>query len=267
MPSSGLLTRGRRVTLLAILALGLLAAPLWVPATDLGEPTFTYERAEVVVGEEGITYANESYSTFSMAISDEIACTGGLHDYRACAFERHLQTNGTIPSGWYASNPDAPFYDGRGAYRFVQLDGSSFETVSVVNTSVRNDQGGYRIDLALEPVSHTEALESVSRDVDAEGADLPAVVTEAAREGTARSRREVDVPPQLIAVNDRYYRVYRADHSEPGPIVGVLSAVVVFGGPLVGVGYLLRLRRMVELRLVDEGTRSGRNVPENDRSR
>lgn len=61
MPSDSRITAFHRDMLLAVVALTLLVAPLWVPAINIGDPTYTYERAQIVLDDEdGITYANET---------------------------------------------------------------------------------------------------------------------------------------------------------------------------------------------------------------
>jgi len=202
VPSESPLTALQRDALLAVVALALLTAPLWLPATGLGTETYVYERAEVVIDDEnGIAYANDTGVPLGTAVSEEIACTTAWA-IRPCAFERYLAANNTVPSEVYTSNPGSDRSVPVEPYGYAQADGVVYETAYVANRSARNDDGMYRLDLALEPVAADEALRSVSIDASAEYADTPPVVVEAARDGTAIASREIEVPQTPIRLDD-----------------------------------------------------------------
>lgn len=253
MPSTTLLSSLRRCAIAALLALGLIAAPLWVPALHLDDPTYEYERASVVIDEsDGITYANESSPVVTERLSDDIGCLHSYFDYRLCAFERQLIGNTTVPSGWYTSNTDARIDSDWGQYRFVQLDGSTYQADTVVNESVTNENGRYRVDLTLEPVAPERVLDTVAVDPSADRSAVDPVVSEAAIEGAATSHRDIDVPATVLEPSeDSYYRVYQAGNSEPAPTGAALSALLFWGSPLVGIGILLLLTRYVDVRYSD----------------
>ena len=252
MPSNGVLTPFRRTLLWVVIAVVLLASPVAVSATNVSERTYTYERAEVVVDDEdGIAYAGDP-DLYNRHLSEDIGCsTPG--DTRTCAFERYLVSNGTVPTGMYASDPSSAspaFGLDIERYRYVQLDGTVYEPTYVANRTVQNDDGNYRIDLALESTEATDAL----RDVSDGRTDVPSVVAEAAREGSASADREVEVPRTPIRVDDgTYYRVYQSDRSDPEPMMPVYATAVSILGPLAGLSILYRRVQRFELTYVDEG--------------
>lgn len=256
MFSSGVLTPFRRTLLWVVVAVVLLASPVAVSAMNVSETTYTYERAEVVVDDEdGITYAGDP-DLYSIHLSEDIGCSTPA-DTRTCAFERHLVSNATVPTEMYATNPSAAIHMfdlGLERYRYVQLDGSVYEPTYVVNQSVRNDDGSYRVDLALESADATDALRDVSIDASNERADVPSVVVEAAREGSASADHEVGVPQTPIRVDDgTYYRVHQSDRSDPEPMMPVYGTALSIVGPLAGLSILYRLCQRLEVTSVDEG--------------
>lgn len=250
MPSATALSSPRRVALAGLLAVALLGAPIWVPALHLDDPTYTYERLEVVVDEEdGITLVNDSTFPGSEQLSDRLGCTHPLEDYRLCGFERQLQDEGTVPSGWYTSNPGRGISSAWARYQYLQLNGTTYEAVTRVNESVTNENGLYSVDLALERVDHDAVLDAISRDTaETEALDVHPRVVDAAEEGSATSHEEIDVPATVFAVEDGYYRVYKADESGPAATGGALSALLYWGCPPLGVWILLHLRRYVDVR-------------------
>lgn len=233
---------------LAVVALLLLAAPLWVPAVDLGEPRYQYERAQVVVDEtDGVTFANETKPPFGTHVSDDIGCSVPA-DTRTCAFERHLASNNTVPTAAYVTGPDATPRMPAERYRFVQVEGSLYETTYVANESARRG-GQYRVDLALEPVEPAAALREVARDASSDSADVPAVAVTAAKQGEATARREVAVPRTPLRLADgTYYRVYLADSRAPHPATRYLGGLLPIYGPLFGLAGAYRLSGRFEVR-------------------
>lgn len=257
MPSDSGLTARRRDLLLAVVALALLAAPVWVPAVNVGEPTYAYERVQIVADDEdGIAYVDETDVPPRIAISDDVACSNAW-EVRPCAFERYLASNETIPTEVYTNNPDAPQTIPVERYRYALIDGDVYETAYVANRSVQNDDGLYRIDLALEPASAEDVLRTVSLDASAEYVDAPSVVVEAATEGRATAHHEAEVPRTPLRLDDgRYYRVYEAGSSEPSPFGRLLRTGFPTVGPLVGLGLAVHLSRRVEVTHVgDDGDR------------
>lgn len=254
MPSDDLLTPVRRDGLLAVLALVLLAAPLWAPSLHLGDPTYRYERAEVVINDTSIEYANETGVPYETPISDDVACSSGW-EVRACAFERLLVENRTIPTRVYSSNPNdetrrwSSFED---RYHSVLLNDTVYRVTYVTNSSAPRSDGMYRVDMSLEPASPERVLEHVS--MRAESDDVPPVVAEAARSGEAQAPREVAVPDTPIRLDDgTYYRVYRVRWSDdPSPIARALDFFLTYVAPLVGLSLIARLSENVEVTYVGE---------------
>ncbi|WP_135806551.1 hypothetical protein [Halorussus marinus] len=248
MPAERRLSTLQRDALLAILALALLTAPLWLTATSLGAETYVYERAEVVIDDEsGIAYANDTGVPLGASVSDEIACTTAWA-VRPCVFEQYLASNNTVPSEIYTSNPGTSHSVPIEPYGYAQADGVVYETAYVANRSARNEDGMYRLDLALEPVGAEEALRSVSIDASTERPDAPSVAVEAAQEGRAVAPREIEVPQTPIRVDDgRYYRVYGARTTEPNPFGRLLRTGLSWLGPLVGLLLSYRLWGRIEV--------------------
>lgn len=249
MPSDGRFTALHRDVLLAVVALALLTAPLWVPATNLGEPTYTYERAEVVVDDEGgITYANDTEVPLRVDISENVACSNSWA-VRPCGFERYLASNDvTIPSGIYTTNPSDRQSVPREKYGYALVNGTAYETVYTVNRSVQNENGMYRLDLALEPTDPDEALRSVSLPASADHVGIPPEAAESAREGEATSHREVEVPERPLRLDDgTYYRVYSAGSSDPNGLERLARTALTTVGPLFGLVYAYLVSRRFEV--------------------
>lgn len=244
-----------RDVLLAVIALALLSTPVWVSAANVGEPTYTYERAQVVLdSEDGIAFANDSAVSRRVSISDDIGCSN-YWDVRPCAFERYLAANNTVPTGIHSTNPDAThlgFAEER--YRYVQINGTVYEVAYETNRSVQNDDGLYRVELALEPTSADDALRAVSRKASTERG-VPKVAVEAAEEGEATSNREVEVPQTPLRLDDgTYYRVYETASDRPTNGEQTLQSGLSVFGPVVGLLVLYHLSRRVEVTYVGPET-------------
>ncbi len=250
MPSSPTLSPFRRDLVLAVVAFLLLVSPALVSVSNISGTTYTYDRTEVVVDEEnGITYATDPPSD-DAHISEEIGCSVP-QDTRTCAFERHLLSNATIPTEVYTNNPAAPFDIGINRYQYVELDGSVYDVSYVGNRSVQRDDGLYRIDLALEPTEATDALRHVSINVSTESEEVPPVVVEAARQGTATADRAVEIPQTPLRVGeDTYYRVLLTSQNDPNSIGSLFGLGLSIVGPIAGLYIGYRLSRRVEIRYV-----------------
>lgn len=248
-----MLTPRHRDALLALLAIGLLATPLWAPTDDLGDDTYTYERAQVVVDDEdGISYADEPRVRGIGPISEELGCSTEFPS-RTCAFERLLVENETVPTEIYTTTTGSTTLPSTDRYRYVQIDGDAYATRYVANESVTNAQGLYRIDLALEPVSAEDVLERISVDATAEYGDVPDVVAEAAREGSATSHREVTVPQMPIRLDDgTYYRVYLSERSSSDVDPRLLNVVFDVSSVTIGLLVLHALSRRFEVSYVGD---------------
>lgn len=240
-----------RSLLLALLGLFLLAGPLWIPLFHLDDPTYTYERTEVVVdAEEGITFA-ETDRPEPRYLSEDIACTQPFRDARICALERLVRSNETVPSGIYTTNPNLSSHSiSGGRYQYVQLDGTTYEPTLVPNRSVRNDEGLTRLDLALERVPPRDALRAVAINISAD-ADVPAVVRSAARTGSATTHRDVEVPRNPLEVEaGEYYVVTIGDRSDPVRTAVALAVLGPLIAPFFGLFLLYRAWNSLELRYV-----------------
>lgn len=251
--SNEILTPRRRDVLLGLLAIGLLATPLWAPMDDLGGETYTYERAQVVVDDEnGITYVGDPAVSQVGTISDELGCSTGF-EIRTCAFERLLVENETVPAGAYTTTTDYADLPSLDGYRYVQIDGDVYSTEYVANESATGQGGMYRVELALEPGSASDALDRISVATTAEYRDVPDVVAEAAREGSATSHREHEVPQTPIRLDDgRYYRVYQSERSSSDVDPRLPDVVFDVAGVTIGLLVLHSLSRRFEVSYVGD---------------
>ncbi|WP_276300530.1 hypothetical protein [Halorussus lipolyticus] len=244
-----LLTPARRDALLAVLALVLLVAPIWAPMLHLGDPADRYERALVTAENGTIEYANESKLRTDIPISTEIVCTEPFMRSRGCFFEYYLAEGHTISTGIWSSNPDYAPLPSFERYRYAAVNGSVYEIARDVNESVQNDEGLYRVELALDPEPADEVLRSVS--VSAER--VPSPVRRAAERGTATSHREIEVPETPVRLADgTYYRVYEAGKTDPSNLAGLLDGIVRYSFPFLGLALVGYLRSRFEVRYVGE---------------
>lgn len=253
MSRLALLTPARRDALLAVVALALLVAPVWAPMLHLGDPADRYERVRVTTANDTIEYVNESDLRTNIPVSAEVACTEPFMRSRGCFFERYLAEGHTISTGIWSSNPDHAVLPSFERYRYAVVNGSVYEIAYRANESVRNDDGLYRVELALEPEPADEALRSVSVPADR----VPDQIRRAADRGAATSHRELEVPETPVRLDDgTYYRVYEAGETDPSEFVGLLDGIVRYGLPFVGIALVDCLSGRFEVRYV--GEESGR---------
>jgi hypothetical protein len=261
------LTPRRRDALRALVAVLLLAGPVWIPALHLDDPTYQYERTRVVVDGGGVALVNGSEAPPRTTPSDRIVCAGTTS--RACAFERHLTRNHTVLTGIYASSPGErtdTFAVGPDRYDYVQIDDAIYEPTTLANRSrtyvvangtvyrrgtapdgVATSGTLYRSELSLRRASPTEALADVSRDPDA----VPAPIGRAAETGVGTSHTRLEVPQTPIQTgNETYYRVHLAEWRGPVIESGWIETLLVVGASIAGLVTLYRLRRRVEITYV-----------------
>jgi len=241
-----------RAALLAALAFALLATPLWAPTDEFAGDTYTYERSEVVVDEDGISYVDEPRIRGIGPISEDLGCSTQFSS-RTCAFERLLVENETVPTEIYTSNADNTALPSTDRYRYVQIDGNVYETEYVANESATRSDGMYRLDLALDRAVASDALERISIDASSDHSDVPDVVVEAAREGSATTPEEVRAPRTPIQLDDgRHYRVYQTGSSSPDVDPRVIDVLFDVSGVTVGLIVLDVLRRRFEVSYVGD---------------
>jgi hypothetical protein len=266
MSSIDRLTPQRRDALRAVVALALLAGPLWIPALHLADPTYRYERAQVTADGPGVAFENESAVPAGTILSEEIACAG--YSSRVCAFERQLARNTTVLTGIYSSTAGtgtSSFALAPDGHDYVQINGTVYEATTVANRSrvyvVANgtvyekgtapddaDTSGdlYRVALSHQQVPPAEVLSRVSRDVDT----VSPPIARAARTGTGVAHRDLDVPETPIrTADDTYYRVYLAGQRETDGLAWLETGLII-GTPIAGLIILVRLRRRVEITYV-----------------
>lgn len=234
MAANGPLTPARRDALLAVAALGLLVAPLWVPALHLDDPRYRYESVAIETDGARMAFATEPEDPL-LGISERIACAGERWG-RACVFEHAVAANRTVPTRIYASQERAfrdDVFDHR--YRFVHVNGTVYEVGAVANTSAPG-HGRFRLDLAHRPIEADRALDFVS--VDAE--DVPPPIQRAARTGSATGVVKA-VPDTPVELEDgSYRRVYVANATYPPDHTEGSESLLTFGLPVAGLVVLGR---------------------------
>jgi hypothetical protein len=243
MPGTAFLTPKQNDALLVLVGVILLASPAWVAALHVGEPTYHYERVQVVVDdEEGLTYARDDPEFIGLPISTEIGCSIP-HEVRACAFERHLLDNHTVPTEVYTNNPDLDTVRSYGIrYRYVTINGTAYRSAQVPNRSVQREDGLYRVDLGLRRVPMERALRAGSLNATFDREQIPSAVYRAAVSGESTAPRRVDVPEMPIRLDDgEYYRVYYEERTEAPGFLQLLEWIFTYVGPLVGLGILIRV--------------------------
>ena len=234
MPVDESLTPARRDALLAVLAVGMLLAPLWVPGLHLDDPEYRYESVEVEADGTQLRFATEPEDPL-LGLSERIACAGDRWG-RACVFEHFVATNHSVPTRIYA-NPDREFRDDvhDHRYQFVLINGTVYEVGAVPNASVTG-HGGRRLDLGLRPVPAERALRYESVDVQ----EVPPPVRQAARTGSAIGYVE-DLPDTPIELDDgTYRRVYIAETNYPADHERGTESLLTYGLPVIGLGLLGR---------------------------
>lgn len=239
----------RRTLLLALLAIGLLAGPLWVEALHLDDQVYRYERAEVTVQEGTIDYV--AADDPGVEISHQVLCTGAI-DTRVCYLEQALIGNRTVPTNRYtsgsANGPDSAYRyvaGSEGVYKVdVRLNRSQAYVVengsirAVEEESVPENRVLYRVELALDAVDAERVLERVSVDVDR----VEPPVREAARSGSVRTDRPLDVPENPVELeNGSTYRVYLVAHHGPPERARTAVLLLRYLAPVAGIllGYSL----------------------------
>ena len=245
MSSDRFLTPVRRDLVFAVIALGLLAGPLWVTQLSVGPRMYQYERAEVVTNGTDIEYASGT-SRIPGPISDEIACAGSW-EVRPCALEQVLLGNETVSTRIYSSHPGPTRAPAEERYRYVRIDGAVYEPTYIANESVQEENAMYyRIDLALNRTAPDQVLESVSRRAMSDA--LSPTVVEAARNGDARAHRKADVPETPIRLEDgTYYRVYLAEQGDSSAVSSGIHFLLKYIAPLAGLCLFLDLSQRIEV--------------------
>lgn len=241
MTADGPLTPARRDALLVLVALGLLAAPLWVPALHLDDPQYRYESVAIETDGARMDFASEPSKPL-LGISERIACAGERWG-RACVFEHFVAANHTVPTGIFASQ-ELGFRDDvlDHRYDFVLINGTVYEVGAVPNATVTG-HGGHRLDLALRPVEADRALRFESVDVE----DVPPPLRRAARTGSATGYVE-DLPRTTIELEGgSYRRVYIANTSYPADHEAGTESLLRFGLPVLGLGLLGRSWRRFDV--------------------
>lgn len=235
----------RSVLLVVVLAIGLLAGPLWVEVLHLDDRVYRYERVEVATQGGTIEYVSDANDP-GVAISEDIACSGAIVS-RTCYLERGLIGNRTAPTSRYTSGN----VSGRSIeseYRFVAGSEAVYRVAAVLNRSqgfvvengsvrpvdedsASNERVLYRVDLDLERVSTTTVLDSVSVDVK----DVAPPVREAARTGSVRTYSPVEVTETPVKLDDgSIYRVHLAAQYGP-PETGRTAVLLLrYLAPLAG---------------------------------
>lgn len=239
---SSVITPLRRDILFLLLALALLALPIFTALGAIGTEDNQYERAQVVATGGEVTYADASGVPDGTPISTDLICAGTQVE-RACALEERLgnETRSLGVESTAENLDDDPRIAPR-PYRFVQLDDGIYRALYD-----RNENGA--VGISLTETTASTALQAISVDpsqpdsLNPDRIDVPDTVVDAAEDGQASSRTAVDVPPYPIKVGDEYYRVYRVSEGSEGSTTP-FSLLFFFGAGL-GLIILLSLFRNV----------------------
>lgn len=248
MPSPQLFTPSRRVLLVAVVALVLVSGPMWSAVFHIGDPNYRYESTEVTLDSlHGYSYVDESGLESKHLLSDQIGCSSS-RTARICALER-VVLNESVPTDVYTNNPDRPrSILGIERYRYVLIDGRTYETKYVPNQSVTKN-GLYRIDLSLEPIPREDVLRAVS--LDATRPTVSPVVRTAATAGKISTHEHIDVPETPVRLADgTYHRVYYVGWTRASGTERFLGWVLTYFAPFIGVALLARVASRVEVTYV-----------------
>jgi len=233
---------------LLVLALGLLAAPLWITPLGLAEPTYHYDRAEVTVDDGEIRFVDSDVTPQARPLSEHVACTGT--NYRTCAFETFLADGGTVPGSAYVSSPTVD-HPGSGLeyyheYAFIDGDDGVYEPTYEVNETPVTVDGDtmYELTMTVESVAPADALSSIAIPAD----QVAPAVRDAAASGAVASASGVDPPKTPVQTADgSFYRVYRSGTDVPPAIERSLEDALTVGAPLAGVGLVLLVSRRFDI--------------------
>jgi hypothetical protein len=248
MPSPRLFTPSRRALLVAVVALVLVTGPLWSAVFHVGDPSHRYESTEVTLdSEHGYSYVDESGLESNHLLSDQIGCSSSRTE-RICTLER-VVLDESVSTGRYTPNPDyRRSTSGIERYRYVLIDGQTYETSYVANQSVTRN-GEYRIDLSLEPIPREDVLRAVS--LDATRSTVSPVVRTAATAGTASTHEYIDVPETPVRLADgTYHRVYHVGWMRASGTERFLGWALTYLAPFVGIALLARVASRVEVTYV-----------------
>ncbi|SEH15615.1 hypothetical protein SAMN04487967_2160 [Natronorubrum sediminis] len=238
------LTPFRRDLSLALLAVALLTVPLWGASYIPPTTSYQYDHTEVVATETSIEYVDSAMPS-TVPISDEIACADPW-EIRTCTLEGQLE-NETVTTEYTSTNPDsdAETLSDWDRYGYVLLDETLYETTHAANESAPSDDGGYRIDIGLEPASTDAALADVAVD----STEVSSEAATVANEGHLETDEEIDVPETPIETDDgSYYRVYESGSTSRSVLVTpVIDALLPFVPAGVGLFLLIGLSRQVEV--------------------
>jgi len=239
---SRVLTPLRRDGILLLLALALLSLPALTSLGVIGTEDNQYERAQVVATDGTVAYADASDVPEGTPISTDLICAGTQVE-RACALEELLgnETRSLSVESSAENLEDDPRIAPR-PYRFVQLDDGVYRAL------YDRDENG-TVGVSLTETTASTALQAISvgsdesNSLNPDRVDVPDTVVEAAEDGQASSRTDVDVPPYPVRVGDEYYRVYRVSEGSEGTD-SPFSLLLFFGAGL-GLVVLLSLLRNV----------------------
>ena len=205
---------------------------------DVGKAVAAWRRDEEL---------DESGLESNHLLSDQIGCSSSRTE-RICTLER-VVLDESVSTGRYTPNPDyRRSTSGIERYRYVLIDGQTYETSYVANQSVTRN-GEYRIDLSLEPIPREDVLRAVS--LDATRSTVSPVVRTAATAGTASTHEYIDVPETPVRLADgTYHRVLYAGWTRASGVERFLGWALTYLAPFIGVALLARVVSRVEVTYV-----------------
>ena len=192
--------------LLVVVGLLLVTNSLWLFPDD-GETEYTYERVEIGVEDEQLSYDRPGRYLSGNDLN-RVDCTL-TPDSRLCAFDRYILENGPVTvSNDYDIRTRAPTY--------TLVDGAYYERVA------EETDGEASYTLALDPVRPEELLSAIATDVsqidedDRNFDDIPLEYQIAVTGGsvTTTTHLEADSVGEVFRRNDTYYTVVATGHEQ-----------------------------------------------------
>lgn len=228
-----------RRELTMLLALPLVAVPIWAPPLDVTGPDYRYEVAELS-DEDGKLAVDLPESGYIVDV-DGIDCVDRSFEFpRRCLYDGAIDANvtGVNPAIVGVSGPSAgDELTRRVGDEYVVLGDTVYRQSATFVSA--NESVGMVVELGVDRVDAATALEDVARDQQS----VSDAAERAIREGTVTTSEPIENANVVLAVDDAYYVVYPDGRptslSEKPGVERALEAVSV----AAGAGLLLRDRR------------------------
>ena len=230
-----------RRELTVAVALLLVAVPVWAPALDVTGPDYRYEVAELSDddGKLAVDLPDGGY----VADVDGIDCVDRSFDVpRRCLYD-----GGAIDGNVTGVNPAIVGVSGPSAGDELTRRAAGDEYVMLGDAVYRrsttfvsaNESAGMVVELGVERVDATTALEDVAREEDR----VSDAAKRAIREGSVTTNEPIADANAVLAVDGGYYVVYEESRPTPLPERPTQERLLEAVSVAAGAGLLLRRRR------------------------